>query len=321
MQVCVRDDGVMRGACGEPSSVHARLPAGASDGGGEGDALAPRIMVWVEVMLPAMAPSTLAHARVHGLVRLLTSTCMRAFQVNECELESDECWSNDGPHPVISFDSSGMDPQHMRVRIFLDGRFLLTLGPTSGIHGNMCACVHVRMAVRVLAHSRSHPQMRTHQSRTHAQGYTHTYIIPTCIKHNAPYTLRYAHSKRAYMRIHICIHTRTHCIHANTHMHTHAHTPGEPSGDASIIMRSPHEQLAPHSGQHSVEAQIVTAAVNGGDAVLARDEVHFVFDLQRPTGVCVCVFVCLCVCVSVCLCVCVCLCLCLCLCTCRCLCL
>jgi len=44
-----------------------------------------------------------------------------------------------------------------------------------------------------------------------------------------------------------------------------------------------------------VEAQIVTAAVNGGDAVLARDEVHFVFDLQRPTGVCVCVCVCVCV--------------------------
>ena len=54
MPVCVRDDGVMRGVSGEPSRVHARLIAGASDGGGEGDALAPRIMVWVEVMLPVM---------------------------------------------------------------------------------------------------------------------------------------------------------------------------------------------------------------------------------------------------------------------------
>ena len=54
MPLCMRDVGVMWGACDEPSRVHARLPAGASDGGGEGDALAPRIMVWVEVMLPVM---------------------------------------------------------------------------------------------------------------------------------------------------------------------------------------------------------------------------------------------------------------------------
>jgi len=53
-------------------------------------------------------------------------------QVNACEVESDECWSNDGPHPVISFDSSGLDPARMHVHVFLDGRFLLKLGEPSG---------------------------------------------------------------------------------------------------------------------------------------------------------------------------------------------
>ena len=212
MPVCVRDDGVMRGVSGEPSRVHARLIAGASDGGGEGDALAPRIMVWVEVMLPAMAHSTLTHACVHGLVRLLTCTRMQAFQVNECELESDECWSNDGPHPVISFDSSGMDPQHMRVRIFLDGRFLLTLGPTSGIHGNMCSCVHVRMAVLVLAHSRSHPHSRM----------TYTQITNACTRMNTYIHHTNIHQSQCTIHTNICA-LQT-CIHANTHMHTHTHT-------------------------------------------------------------------------------------------------
>ncbi len=47
------------------------MQTGASDDGGEGDALAPRIMVWVEVMLPVMAPS---HA-VHMCVYMALSVC------------------------------------------------------------------------------------------------------------------------------------------------------------------------------------------------------------------------------------------------------
>jgi len=71
----------------------------AEDGGIE-EELEPRIMVWVEV--------------------------------NACEVEADECWSNDGPHPVISFDSSGMDPLTMKVQILLDGGFLYASGDPSG---------------------------------------------------------------------------------------------------------------------------------------------------------------------------------------------
>ena len=231
------------------------LPAGASEGDSEED-LAPRIMVWVEVMLAPLRPNTRAvHPCVWALRRPLTHTRLRVSQVNECELESDECWSNDGPHPVISFDSSGMDPAHMRVRILLDGRFLLTLGPPSGTRGCSCAREYVRDTTHKCA---GHARTASERRRVHAQ-----------------------------MHIH-CAGAR---VHEPTCVHTLTRTPGEPSGDATIIMRSPHEQHAPHSGQHSVEAQIVATAPDGSDTVLARDAVSFVFDLLGPAGVCVCVCV------------------------------
>jgi len=100
-------------------------------------------------------------------------------EVNACETESDECWNNDGPHPVISYDSSAMDQTSMHVEVAMDGRLLATLR--------------------------------------------------------------------------------------------------EPSGDATIIMRSPHEQQVPNDGQHFVEARIVS--LNDG-ALLARHSVSFVFDLR-----------------------------------------
>jgi len=70
------------------------------EAGGESEDLEPRTMVWVET--------------------------------NACEMETDECWGNDGPHPVISFDSSGMNPMTMRVHILLDGRVLFSSGDPSG---------------------------------------------------------------------------------------------------------------------------------------------------------------------------------------------
>ena len=87
MPVCMRDVGVMWGACDEPSRVHARLPAGASDGGGEGDALAPRIMVWVEVMLPVIL-STAVLMRVY----MAFSVCSPA-PVCECCRSTSVSWS------------------------------------------------------------------------------------------------------------------------------------------------------------------------------------------------------------------------------------
>jgi hypothetical protein len=52
--------------------------------------------------------------------------------IDECEMETEECSRNDGPHPVVSFDTSGMDPAHMLVHIVLDGRFMLALSEPSG---------------------------------------------------------------------------------------------------------------------------------------------------------------------------------------------
>jgi hypothetical protein len=135
---------------------------------------------------------------------------MRVLQVNECELESDECWSNDGPHPVISFDSSGMDPEHMRVRIFLDGRFLLTLGPTSGIHGCICACVRLCAWLCVSSRTHAHILKCVHTPITNARTRIHKYIHHTNIYQTQCTIRTYAHSRRAYIRIHICIYTRTH---------------------------------------------------------------------------------------------------------------
>ena len=160
-------------------------------------------------------------------------------------------------------------------------------------HVRMCACAHGCARARALTLTSSFENdVHTNHERMHKDEHIHTSYQHTSI------TMHHTYKYMRTPNVHTCEYT---------YAYTHAHTPGEPSGDASIIMRSPHEQLAPHSGQHSVEAQIVTAAVNGGDAVLARDEVHFVFDLQRPTGVCVCVCVCVCACARARTCRCLCL--------------
>lgn len=50
---------------------------------------------------------------------------MAGATVELCEGDSRECWANDGPHPVIGYDTNGLDPATMRVRLELDGNLLL----------------------------------------------------------------------------------------------------------------------------------------------------------------------------------------------------
>jgi hypothetical protein len=45
--------------------------------------------------------------------------------VELCEFDSDQCWANDGPHPVIGYDTNGLDPASMLVRLELDGKEML----------------------------------------------------------------------------------------------------------------------------------------------------------------------------------------------------
>ena len=49
---------------------------------------------------------------------------MAGATVELCEGDSRECWANNGPHPVIGYDTNGLDST-MRVRLELDGKLLL----------------------------------------------------------------------------------------------------------------------------------------------------------------------------------------------------
>ena len=51
---------------------------------------------------------------------------------NPCDRESAECRRHDGPHPVISYDTSGFDPAAMRVHLFLDGSLLAAMSEAEG---------------------------------------------------------------------------------------------------------------------------------------------------------------------------------------------
>jgi hypothetical protein len=77
----------------------------------------------------------------------------------------------------------------------------------SWLHMRMCA--PVRMAVRELAHSRSHPQMRTHTN--HERTYKDTQIH-TSYKHISN-TMHHTYIRALQT-----------CIHTNTHMHIHTNT-------------------------------------------------------------------------------------------------
>ena len=50
---------------------------------------------------------------------------MAGGTVELCEGDTRECRANDGPHPVIGYDTNGLDAATMRVRLELDGKLLL----------------------------------------------------------------------------------------------------------------------------------------------------------------------------------------------------